>query len=820
MALFKCKMCGGSLDINENESYTTCEYCGTKQTLPKLDNDERANLYDRANHFRRNNEYDKASAIYEKILNQDSTDSEAYWSLVLCRYGIEYVEDPQTHKRIPTVNRAQFTSIYSDENYKSALQYADSYQKELYEAEAKNIDEIQKNILSISQKESPFDVFVCYKETDEQGRRTIDSVLANDLYHQLSQEGFKVFYSRITLEEKLGSAYEPYIFAALHSAKIMVVLGTKPEYFKAVWVKNEWSRYLGLIKSGSKKMLIPAYKGMDPYDLPEEFSHLQAQDMSKLGFMQDLIRGIKKIIDVNKPKSEKERVITDNINININPLLKRAKIFLEDKNWNDANTYTEKVLDLDPENATAYLYKMMAELKVALFEDLAKLEEPFDDNSNYQKTLRFGDEKLVNTLKGYIETINERKEQNRLEAIYNNANDYMTKKDYVTAANVFESIIDFKDSKELKAKCIKIQEEIRKNKIYESANVDFQSNKISILENAKKQFESISGWKDSDELAQACQVKIEEMKAKEEQEKIDRERRAEERRIAAIARNKKNKKIAKIVIPSISIVITFLILLFSVYIPNTKYNQAVELMESGSYEEASVIFKELGSYKDSESKLNELIYQHPYLRYFIAEIGDVIIFGSYEQDNNIANGKEAIEWIVLDKKDGQLLVISKYILDQQQYHGTYTSITWENSSIRSWLNSTFINSAFSTEEREMIPSILVINDDNPTYGTNGGNNTTDRIFLLSIEEANNYFLSDSARAVKATAYAVSQGVYVNSENGNSFWWLRSSGYDSDVAAYVYTYGNVSASGSSVNYNYSGVRPALWIDFSNLESTNP
>ncbi|MGE4572614.1 MAG: toll/interleukin-1 receptor domain-containing protein, partial [Candidatus Izemoplasmatales bacterium] len=215
-------------------------------------------------------------------------------------------------------------------------------------------------------------------------------VLANDLYHQLSQEGFKVFYSRITLEEKLGPAYEPYIFAALHSAKIMVVLGTKPEYFKAVWVKNEWSRYLGLIKSGSKKMLIPAYKGMDPYDLPEEFSHLQAQDMSKLGFMQDLIRGIKKIIDVNKPKSEKERVITDNINININPLLKRAKIFLEDKNWNDANTYTEKVLDLDPENATAYLYKMMAELKVALFEDLAKLEEPFDDNSNYQKTLRFG----------------------------------------------------------------------------------------------------------------------------------------------------------------------------------------------------------------------------------------------------------------------------------------------------------------------------------------------------------------------------------------------------------------------------------------------
>ena len=111
-------------------------------------------------------------------------------------------------------------------------------------------------------------------------------MLANDLYHQLTQEGFKVFFARITLEDKLGTAYEPYIFAALNSAKVMVVLGTKPEYFNAVWVKNEWSRYLALVKnSGGKKMLIPAYKDMDPYDLPEEFSHLQAQDMGKLGFI-------------------------------------------------------------------------------------------------------------------------------------------------------------------------------------------------------------------------------------------------------------------------------------------------------------------------------------------------------------------------------------------------------------------------------------------------------------------------------------------------------------------------------------------------------
>ena len=106
MAIFKCKMCGGTLEINNNETVAVCEYCGTKQTLPKLDDEKRVQLYDRANHFRRENEFDKAMGIYEMILSDDKEDCESYWGIVLCRYGIEYVEDPRTHKRIPTVNRA------------------------------------------------------------------------------------------------------------------------------------------------------------------------------------------------------------------------------------------------------------------------------------------------------------------------------------------------------------------------------------------------------------------------------------------------------------------------------------------------------------------------------------------------------------------------------------------------------------------------------------------------------------------------------------------------------------------------------------------
>ena len=457
MTVFKCKMCGGSLDIAEGMTTGECDYCGTKQTFPRLDDDRRVNLYDRANHFRRNNDFDKAAGIYEQILNEDTNDAEAYWSIVLCRYGIEYVEDPASHRRLPTVNRTQFTSVFDDEDYKSALEHADAYQRAIYEEEAKTINDIQKGILAISKKEKPFDVFICYKETDNNGHRTEDSVLANDLYHQLTQEEFKVFFSRITLEDKLGTAYEPYIFAALNSAKVMVVLGTKQEYFNAVWVKNEWSRFLSIVsQSGGKKVLIPAYKDMDPYDLPEEFSHLQAQDMSKLGFMQDLIRGIKKIVKTEKPESvQKQEVVREKANVE--PLLKRVFLFLEDKKWEEADKYCERVLDQDPENAQAYLGKLLVEYHVTHLENLKNRKTPLSKSDNYKKAIRFGDESFVAKLNEYNDNVN-----------YNYAviamNNVKTPDDCISVAKLFQSISGYKDSDTLATKCLTKKEELE-NKI-------------------------------------------------------------------------------------------------------------------------------------------------------------------------------------------------------------------------------------------------------------------------------------------------------------------------------------------------------------------
>ena len=304
MARIQCKMCGGILDISEGMTAGICPYCESLTTFPKLNDAQTENLYRRAEHFRQKNDFDKAEAAYEAILDLNSEDPEAYWGLLLSRYGIEYVEDPATHERIPTCHRVQYESILADSDYRNAVRYALPSDRDIYEREAARIAEIQKDILQISAQEKPYDVFICYKEATDGGTRTKDSALAQDIYYRLTNQGLKVFFSRITLEGKLGQKYEPYIFAALNSAKVMLVIGTKREYFDAVWVKNEWSRFLALMKKDRSKLLIPCYKDMDAYDIPEELSMFQSQDMGQIGFLQDLLHGIMKVLNEQQKKSE------------------------------------------------------------------------------------------------------------------------------------------------------------------------------------------------------------------------------------------------------------------------------------------------------------------------------------------------------------------------------------------------------------------------------------------------------------------------------------------------------------------------------------
>ena len=193
-----------------------------------------------------------------------------------------------------------------------------------------------------------------------------------------------------------------------------------------------------------------------------------------------------------------------------------------------------------------------------------------------------------------------------------------------------------------------------------------------------------------------------------------------------------------------------------------------------------------------------------------AFIGDIITFGHYEQDGNLANGQEAIDWVVLDKQDGKALVISRYALDYRVYNKAWKELTWETAPMREWLNHDFINTAFTDAEQAMIPVVTVPADRNPDYRTNTGNDTEDQIFLLSIVEADRYFSSDSAMKCKPTAYAKKQGVATNSD-GYCWWWLRTVGYNAFDNAYVNRHGGINTEGYYESIKDFAVRPAMWIN---------
>ncbi|MBR3802992.1 MAG: TIR domain-containing protein [Clostridia bacterium] len=417
MAIFKCKMCGGDLNVTEEIKIIECDYCGTSQTVAAADSEKKITLFNRANRLRMMNDFDKAAGIYESIIAEFPEEAEAYWGLCLCKYGIEYVDDPATAKKIPTCHRSSFESIMDDSDFEQVMEYADALTRKVYRDEAKQIEEIRKGIIAVSANEEPYDIFICYKETAENGDRTLDSVIAQDVYDELTGKGYRVFFSRITLEDKLGVEYEPYIFAALNSAKIMLVFGTDYEYFNAVWVKNEWSRYLKLMATDKTKHLIPCFKGVDAYDMPKEFAKLQAQDMGKVGATQDLMRGIEKILPKNNNSVAAPatvQTVAASANPSVDSYLKRVFIFLADGDFKSADEYCEKVLDIDPENGQAYLGKLMSELKVRKLEYLKELNNHFDKSNNYLKIRQYGDTSLVATLESYIECVNVNIEQTRI----------------------------------------------------------------------------------------------------------------------------------------------------------------------------------------------------------------------------------------------------------------------------------------------------------------------------------------------------------------------------------------------------------------------
>ena len=189
--------------------------------------------------------------------------------------------------------------------------------------------------------------------------------------------------------------------------------------------------------------------------------------------------------------------------------------------------------------------------------------------------------------------------------------------------------------------------------------------------------------------------------------------------------------------------------------------------------------------------------------------GDYVKFGSYPQNNSEV--KEPIEWLVLEVNSHETLLVSRYGLDCKRHHHEFTEITWENCDLRKWLNADFLKAAFSEEEQQRIRLSDVVNDDNRKYGTSGGNNTRDRIFCLSLAEAERYFKNDDERKCQPAALTKVHIPKVT-ENNYCSWWLRSPGDDPRYAAFVSPDGVSWPIGDCISDIDGNVaRPALWVN---------
>ena len=189
------------------------------------------------------------------------------------------------------------------------------------------------------------------------------------------------------------------------------------------------------------------------------------------------------------------------------------------------------------------------------------------------------------------------------------------------------------------------------------------------------------------------------------------------------------------------------------------------------------------------------------------QVGSYVTFGRYPQNNG--DKPEPIEWQVLENDGKTVLLLAKYGLDCQPFHHEWVDVGWDNCDLRKWLNREFFNKAFNADEQKQIADSRIYTGNNPDYGTSGCGETQDKVFCLSIEEANKYFASDNARKCQPTAYAVSRNAYKDSDTGYCWFWLRSPGNDADLAACVDIFGAVY-SGGYVNDGFFAVRPALRI----------
>lgn len=441
-----CNICGANLIYKDGK--WVCPACGAFKT-EEISNEEVTLLYNAAQKLRLAS-FDDAEEAYRDIIAKYPENSEAHWGLVLSKYGIKY-EDDYDGKKLPTCYATSIESVLTDKDYLDAVRLCkDKYQKEYYIEQGKVLEKIRVEWLEKASKEPKYDVFLCFKDSDKLNNmeRTDDSIEVANLYTHLSSLGYKVFYSRESLRDKVAEKYEPYIYNALNTAAVMIVYGSKIEYFSSVWMKNEWTRYVRRLREGLKieGSLVIACDGVNPGDLPRPLNQMQVLDARKKTFYGDLEAHIAKIISIaRRPKATVERVeissaigkkkasidnqiktikvgggvgkktpvVIDNA-VSVREIgryevpaltpdedtkLKSVNLFLQKELFDNAKKVVDEILEKNKYNGQALLADLLIRYKVKSIDELSDKIVEIEDFSQFNTVIEYNDkdvgEKLI-----------------------------------------------------------------------------------------------------------------------------------------------------------------------------------------------------------------------------------------------------------------------------------------------------------------------------------------------------------------------------------------------------------------------------------------
>jgi len=401
--IYKCKLCGEDLEEADGSSLVTCSCCGNEQAVPNLSSPEIVNLFNNAVGLWRNNDLDSAQAFFNYVIENGDTDPEVYWMLLLCQYGVDYIEAPPGSKQYRTTcNKTLTESILDNSLFMECKEKASIMARVAYESEAQEIERIQREAAEMISSPDSYEVFVSFKQSDPEGNKTNSAVHAEDIYNALKLAGCKAFFSKETL--RVGD-WRNSIDAALASSKVMVLVGTASEYLKAPNVEYEWSRFIKLKRWDSSKELIPVYEGIRPSSFPGNIGVNNAYDMSDRNYIWGLVEDIKRLLDVGKATSSGVAAQQSNQPLATaaeNPLVIRAKQLCEEGEFEKARDLVNDGLRENPRDGDLFFVALMIDYQ-------CKTEDGFDnlfydklaENRNYIRAIQFGSEVLKAKLAAY-----------------------------------------------------------------------------------------------------------------------------------------------------------------------------------------------------------------------------------------------------------------------------------------------------------------------------------------------------------------------------------------------------------------------------------